>query len=110
LEKLTWRKVFVKWFNTTKGYGFIKPEEGGPDVFVHIRAPRRDLVEGAQAFSNLIAIATHDRRDPPRQCITDIQSSSQAAEALKPVAGLAELVFALGIIGTGPLAIPVRAG
>ena len=31
----------VKWFNATKGYGFIEPEEGGNDVFVHISAVER---------------------------------------------------------------------
>jgi len=36
----------VKWFNTTKGYGFIEPEEGGKDVFVHITAVQRSGLEG----------------------------------------------------------------
>jgi CspA family cold shock protein len=31
----------VKWFNPTKGYGFIQPQEGGRDVFVHISAVER---------------------------------------------------------------------
>jgi CspA family cold shock protein len=31
----------VKWFNTTKGYGFIQPEDGGADLFVHVSAVER---------------------------------------------------------------------
>lgn len=44
----------VKWFNGTKGFGFIQPDNGGSDVFVHIsaveKAGLRDLKEG-QAIS-----------------------------------------------------------
>lgn len=35
------QKGTVKWFNPTKGYGFIQPEAGGKDVFVHISAVER---------------------------------------------------------------------
>ncbi len=36
----------VKWFNGTKGYGFIQPDEGGNDVFVHISAVERAGLRG----------------------------------------------------------------
>ncbi len=36
----------VKWFNTDKGYGFIQPEGGGKDVFVHISAVQRSGLTG----------------------------------------------------------------
>jgi cold shock protein len=38
----------VKWFNPTKGYGFIQPEQGGKDVFVHISAVERAGLETLQ--------------------------------------------------------------
>ena len=52
----------VKWFNSTKGYGFIQPDDGGKDVFVHISAVERaglsTLAEGAKVSFDLVA----DRR------------------------------------------------
>ena len=52
----------VKWFNATKGFGFIQPDDGGKDVFVHISAVERagmhDLNEGQKIAYEILA----DRR------------------------------------------------
>ncbi|WP_176083312.1 cold-shock protein [Martelella sp. HB161492] len=48
----------VKWFNATKGYGFIQPDDGGADVFVHIsaveRAGMRSLSDGQKLSYELV--------------------------------------------------------
>ncbi|WP_136686129.1 cold-shock protein [Falsirhodobacter xinxiangensis] len=47
----------IKWFNTEKGYGFIQPDAGGADVFVHIsaveRAGVRELADGQKISFDL---------------------------------------------------------
>lgn len=49
----------VKWFNPVKGYGFIQPDSGGKDVFVHISAVERaglsTLSEGAKVSYEVVA-------------------------------------------------------
>jgi len=52
----------VKWFNTTKGYGFIEPEEGGKDVFVHISAVERSGLTGL-ADNQKVAFELREGRD-----------------------------------------------
>lgn len=48
----------VKWFNPTKGFGFIQPDAGGADVFVHIsaleKAGMRSLAEGQKISYELV--------------------------------------------------------
>ena len=63
----------VKWFNATKGFGFIQPEDGGKDVFVHISAVERagmhDLTEDQKISYEVVA---------------DKRTGKSSAENLKP--------------------------
>jgi len=86
-----------------------KSPEQGADAIARIKV---DTYIG-MAFSNLVALAIIFTTAATLHAAgtTDIQTSSQAAEALKPIAGpFAFAIFAMGIIGTGLLAIPVLAG
>ena len=58
-DQNTMTKGTVKWFNTQKGYGFIQPEDGSKDVFVHISAVERaglyELKEGQKVTFEVVA-------------------------------------------------------
>ena len=61
----------VKWFNTTKGYGFIEPEGGGNDVFVHISAVERPGLTGLADNQN-VTFELQEARDG-REMASDIK-------------------------------------
>jgi len=52
----------VKWFNTTKGFGFIAPDDGGNDVFVHISAVEQSGLTGL-ADNQKVEFELQDGRD-----------------------------------------------
>ncbi len=64
----------VKWFNSTKGYGFIQPEGGGADVFVHISAVER---AGMRTLNEGQKVSFEVQQDPKR--------GKSSAENLKAV-------------------------
>lgn len=53
----------VKWFDANKGYGFIAPDDGGPDVFVHATAVER---AGLRSLSEGQKVSYEAQRDPKR--------------------------------------------
>lgn len=52
----------VKFFNTDRGYGFISPEDGGPDVFLHITALEAAGIRGVSEGDRLSFDAVMDQR------------------------------------------------
>ncbi|MFK7941545.1 MAG: cold-shock protein [Paracoccaceae bacterium] len=61
----------VKWFNTTKGYGFIAPDDGGKDVFVHITAVQESGLDGLNE-NQKVEFELSEARDG-RQAAIDIK-------------------------------------
>ncbi|SEA29995.1 cold-shock protein [Rubrimonas cliftonensis] len=62
----------VKWFNATKGFGFIQPDTGGPDVFVHITQVQRAGLDGL-SDGQKVAYELETRRDG-RTAASDIRA------------------------------------
>ena len=62
----------VKWFNETKGFGFIQPKDGGKDVFVHVSAVMK---------SGLASLKENDTVS--YEIVKDARTSKEAAENLK---------------------------
>lgn len=52
----------VKWFNGQKGFGFIQPDEGGADVFVHISAVQRSGLNGLDENQKISYEIVQDKR------------------------------------------------
>ncbi len=52
----------VKWFNATKGFGFIQPDDGGVDVFVHISAVERAGMHGLNEGQKIAFETMRDNR------------------------------------------------
>jgi len=52
----------VKWFNSQKGFGFIQPDQGGPDVFVHISAVERAGLRGLNDGQKISYELVQDKR------------------------------------------------
>lgn len=62
----------VKWFNTTKGFGFIAPDNGGKDIFVHISAVEQSGLTGL-ADNQKVSFELQDGRDG-RQMAAELQA------------------------------------
>ena len=64
----------VKWFNATKGFGFIQPDAGGVDVFVHISAGRTAGISGLNEGQKIAY-----------EIVSDKRTGKSSADNLKPV-------------------------
>lgn len=64
----------VKWFNSQKGFGFIQPDDGGKDVFVHISAVER------AGMSNL-----HEGQKISYEVVADRKTGKSSADQLRAV-------------------------
>jgi CspA family cold shock protein len=64
----------VKWFNEQKGYGFIQPDDGGRDVFVHISAVERSDLRGLVEGQKISYEVQADRRTGKESAV-DLQAA-----------------------------------
>ncbi len=60
----------VKWFNSTKGFGFIQPDDGGKDVFVHVSAVERSDLNGLNEGQTVSYELERDQRSGKESAVS----------------------------------------
>ncbi len=73
----------VKWFDPGKGFGFIQPDEGGPDVFVHVSAVERSGLSGLNEGQRVSFEQEQDRRSG-KMSAADLQVTGEAPRSAAP--------------------------
>jgi CspA family cold shock protein len=74
----------VKWFNPTKGFGFVTPEDGSPDAFLHISAVQSAGYDALPEGATLICDLSHGPKGPQVAAISSVDTSTAKAGGSRP--------------------------
>ncbi|MEI6559876.1 MAG: cold shock domain-containing protein [Rhodospirillaceae bacterium] len=77
-------RATVKWFNPTKGFGFVTPEDGSPDAFLHISAVQAAGHDALPEGATIICDLSHGPKGPQVATISSVDTSTASAGGGRP--------------------------